>query len=314
MTTSLSIVIPLYKCSYFIEELIQRITNSLSPLKKCDYEIIFVNDNSPLSDWQIVIENAKINSKVKGVCFSKNFGQHCAITAGLKYAKGEWVVVMDGDLQDQPEEIPKLLEEVYKGYQIVFAKRTNRKDSYWKRLGSNLFYKVLAYLTETEQNQDIANFGIYHHNVVKAILEMGDYVRYFPTMVKWVGFKSSTIQVEHSYRMDGKSGYNLRSLLKLALNTILSFSEKPLRLTVKLGIFISCLSFSFALYILYKSITNQITVSGYSSLIISIWFLSGVMITLLGMVGLYIGKIFDQVKNRPTYIVSETVNIHSDEN
>lgn len=308
-TIQLSVVVPLYKCAPFIKELTERLIKSLSSISP-NFEVIFVNDNSPLNDWELVKEVSRKNERIKGINLSRNFGQHYAITAGLEHANGDWVVVMDGDLQDQPEEIKNLYNKSVEGYDIVFAKRKDRKDSFFKRMGSKLFYKVLAYLTDTEQNAEIANFGIYSKKVVQAILSMRDYTRYFPTMVKWVGFNSAEIIVTHNEREEGKSGYSFSTLLKLALNTILSFSDKPIRLTVKLGIIISCLAFIFALYVLYRSLTHQISVSGYSSLIISIWFLSGIIITTLGIVGLYIGRMFDQVKNRPTYIVKDSLNLN----
>ena len=306
----LSVVIPLYKCSNSIRRLTSRLKLTLEELNLA-FELIYINDASPMNDWNIVESECKKDKRVKGINLSRNFGQHYAIAAGLEHAKGEWIVVIDGDLQDQPEEIINLYNKVMEGFDIVFAKRAQRQDGFIRRIGSKYFYKTLAYLTGTEQNAEIANFGIYHKKVVEAILNMNDYTRYFPTMVKWVGFKSTAIEVKHALSESHESGYTFAALLNLGISTILSFSDKPLRLTLKLGIGISGVSFLFALFTLYKSLTHQISVSGYSSLIISIWFLSGIIITLIGMVGLYVGRIFDQVKNRPTYIVSETINLNS---
>ncbi len=307
----LSVIVPLYRCEPFIQELCNRLTTSLSNIHP-EYEIILVNDHSPANDWHEVIKATNDNHRIKGINLSRNFGQHYAITAGLSYATGEWVVVMDGDLQDQPEEIERLYQTAQKGYDVVLARRADRQDSFLKRMTSQTFYKTLAYLTETEQNAEVANFGIYHQKVIHSILTMHDKIKYFPTMVKWVGFNRTEIEVAHAARGEGKSSYNLRGLIRLALNTILAFSDKPLRLTMKLGITISTLSFLFAMFTFYRAITGHIAVMGYSSLIISVWFLSGVMITLMGMMGLYIGRIFDQVKNRPVFIVSEKINFEHD--
>lgn len=304
----ISVVVPLYRCEPFIIELCSRLCNTLDIIHS-EYEIILVNDNSPMHDWEQVVAVCQTNSKIKGINLSRNFGQHYAITAGLNYSTGNWVVVMDGDLQDKPEEILRLYDKATSGYDVVLARRCERQDSFFKRTSSHLFYKTLAYLTDTEQNAEVANFGIYNQKVIQAIMSMHDKIRYFPTMVKWVGFKSTEIEVEHAARSAGKSSYSFKGLLRLALNTILAFSDKPLRLTMKLGIAISGLSFLFALITLFRAITGHIAVMGYSSMIISVWFLSGVIITLLGMIGLYIGRIFDQVKNRPIFIISETVNI-----
>ncbi|WP_291861829.1 glycosyltransferase family 2 protein [Marinilabilia sp.] len=304
----ISIVVPLYRCGATVTQLTRRLTESLTPLKT-DFEIILVNDASPENDWEIVEKEGSFNQHIKGINLSRNFGQHYAIHAGLNYSSGEWVVVMDGDLQDRPEEIPGFLEKAKEGFDIVLGRRVERQDNFFKKKMSKWFYKTLAYLTETEQNAEVANFGIYHRKVVDAILSMKDKTRYFPAMVKWVGFKRTEIPVNHVAREEGKSGYNFKALLNLALNTILSFSDKPLRLTVKLGIFISFFSFLFAIFTFIRAITGYIEVSGYSSLIISIWFLSGIIITLLGMLGLYIGRTFEQVKDRPVFIVNQTINI-----
>jgi dolichol-phosphate mannosyltransferase len=303
----ISIIIPSYRCSKSLVELHQELVLSLKKLDQ-DFEIILVNDASPENDWEIITSLAAQHKNVVGIDLSRNFGQHYAISAGLDHAKGDWVVVMDGDLQDQPQEIIKLYNKALEGFDIVLARREIRNDSFLKRKGSQYFYKVLAYLTDTEQNAEVANFGIYKQNVIKSIQLLNDKIKYFPAMVKWVGYKRTEIIVEHNPRIHGNSSYSIRTLLRLAISVILSFSDKPLRLTVKLGLFLSGISFVFAIYILIKAITGQIEVIGYSSLIISIWFLSGMIITLLGMLGLYIGKIFDQVKNRPTYLIRELIN------
>lgn len=303
-----SVVIPLYRCSKAIPELSRRLVTSISAFDK-NFEIIYINDASPEDDWNMVLAEAKKDSRIKGINFSRNFGQHYAITAGLQHASGEWIVVMDGDLQDQPEEIPGLFKKAQEGFDIVLARRAERQDSFIKKQSSKWFYKILAYLTDTEQNAEIANFGIYNRKVIDAIISMKDKTRYFPTMVKWVGFKRTEISVNHAQRKDGNSGYSFKALINLAINTILSFSDKPLRLTVKLGVSISALAFMLAAITLFRALTGHITVSGYSSMIISIWFLSGIIITLIGMLGLYIGRIFDQVKDRPVFIVNQTINI-----
>ncbi|MDI3521383.1 MAG: polyisoprenyl-phosphate glycosyltransferase [Anaerophaga sp.] len=303
----ITVVVPLFRCSASIPILNERLINTLSSITY-DFEIILINDASPEDDWELVKKQSFSDKRIKGINLSRNFGQHYAIHAGLEYSSGEWVVVMDGDLQDQPEEILAFIQTAKEGFDIVLGRRADRQDHFLKKSFSKWFYKALAYLTETEQNAEVANFGIYHRKVVDAILSMKDKTRYFPAMVKWVGFRRTEIIVKHAAREEGRSGYNFKALLNLALNTILSFSDKPLRLTVKLGIFISLFSFIFALFTFIRTLTGHIEVSGYSSLIISIWFLSGIIITLIGMLGLYIGRTFEQVKDRPVFIVEETIN------
>ena len=213
---------------------------------------------------------------------------------------------MDCDLQDQPEEIPRLLAYTQQErLDFVMAKRANRQDGYFKRLFSKLFYQLLGYLTDTAQDHETANFGIYHRKVIEAVLSMDDYLWYFPVMIKWVGFRGGAMPVVHAPRAVGKSSYSLGKLLRLATNVILSFSDKPLRLVIKTGVFISALTLVASVYYLVQYSRGYITVSGWTSLILSIWFLSGLMISVMGMTGLYVGKIFDQVKQRPIFIIDQ---------
>ena len=188
------------------------------------------------------------------------------------------------------------------------ADRYQRQDSLFKRFSSYFFYKVLTYLTGVTQDGSVANFGIYKKEVIKAVCSMRESIRYFPTMIKWVGFKSTKIRVEHNSRFEGETSYNLKKLIQLSLNIILAYSDKPLRLMIKFGFLISSLSVLVGLYTLIQWVSGEILVLGYTSLILSIWFLSGVMILTLGVVGLYVGKTFEGVKNRPIYIVAKRIN------
>lgn len=183
----ISVVCPVYSCECYLVELYQRLSHTFSSLD-ADFELILVNDASPDNAWDTIIKLSKNDTRVKGINFSRNFGQHYAITAGLEYCSGGWIVVMDCDLQDRPEKIPNLLVKVNEGFMIVFAKRIERKHSRYKRWFSTGFYHVLGYLTGTQQDATIANFGIYHKKVIQSLLSMQDYHRFFPTMVRWVGF------------------------------------------------------------------------------------------------------------------------------
>ena len=306
--TLLSIVSPVYRGEKMTEELVRRISKSVSPITE-HYEIILVNDASPDDSWNVIRAECEKDSRVKGINLSRNFGQHYAITAGLSYAKGEWVVVMDCDLQDRPEEIPNLYNKAIEGYDSVFAQRINRSDSWLKRMSSKLFYKFFSYMTETRQDASVANFGIYNRKVVESILAMGDKMRYFPTQVQWVGFRKYYMPVEHDSRLEGKSSYSLKKLFRLAFDTIVSFSDKPLRLTMKIGAVITITSFLIGLIYLIRYFSGHIAVMGYASLIISLWFICGILVFLIGVVGLYLGKTFNQTKGRPTFIVDDKINI-----
>lgn len=305
---TISVIVPCYKCSKTLPALVDRLEKALGNLVDV-FEVVLVNDCSPEEDWNIIKTLSEKNLWVKGINLSRNFGQHYAITAGLVYAKYDWVVVMDGDLQDLPEEISKFVAKTQENFDIVLGRRINRQDNLLRRSLSKLFYKVFSYLTETEQDASIANFGIYSKQVVTSILKMNDAIRYFPTMVQWVGYKKCKIDIEHGVRDQGTTSYTFRSLLKLAINNIIAFSDKPLRLTVKFGFILSTIALLFGFFILIRYLYGYIEVSGYASLILSIWFLGGLVIAILGMVGIYIGKVFERVKDRPVFIIRDKINL-----
>jgi B-glycosyltransferase, glycosyltransferase family 2 protein len=300
----ISIVSPVYRAEKILPILVSEINLVMERIGE-DYEIILVDDRSPDNSWEVMKVLSSQNSKIKSIRLSRNFGQHSAIFAGLTKAKGDWVVVMDCDMQDQPKEIAKLYKKALEGYDIVLGQRENRKDKFLKKLSSKLFYKVFNYLSGGQFNNEIGNFGIYKKKVIDSILNINDYIKFFPLFINWVGFRNISIPIEHGEREEGKSSYSISRLLKLAFNVIISFSDKPLRLFINFGLGISILSFILGIYYLYLSITHKITQPGFSSLILSIWFLSGIIISCIGIVGVYLGKTFDQAKNRPTFIIDE---------
>jgi len=303
----ISVVVPVYSCRECLYDLVERLNITLSNIVK-DWEIILVNDACPQGSWEEIKNISDSNAKVVGINLSRNFGQHYAITAGLDHINGEWVVVMDCDLQDKPEEITKLYAKAQAGYDIICAQRVKREDIFYKKISSKIFYSILGYLTDTKQDSTIANFGIYNKKVIKAILDMGDYIRYFPTMSQWVGFNKVAIPVEHSNRKNGKSSYSYKKLFELAFNNMITFSDKPLRITVKAGLLMMVLSILIGSYYFFRHLHGDIYVLGYASLIISVWFLAGCTFSILGVVGIYVGKTFEKVKNRPLYIIDERVN------
>ncbi len=303
---TISIAIPVYRAEKIVENLVAEIQGAMEQLN-LPYEIILVDDRSPDDSWNVMKSLSARYDNIKSIRLSKNFGQHPAIMAGLSKTLGEWVVVMDCDLQDQPKEIVKLYKKATEGFEVVLARRVQRADGFLKKLSSKIFSKVFSYFTETEYNNEIANYGIYHRKVILSILEITDYIKFFPLFVNFVGYKSTSIVVEHAFREEGKSSYSLSRLVSLAFNTIISFSNKPLKMFVKFGMLISFISILFGVYTIYEALTNKIAVVGYSSLIVSIWFLSGVIITTIGITGIYVGKIFDQTKNRPVFIIDEVI-------
>jgi len=303
----ISIVIPVYRAELIVDELVARLCAAIDAITS-QYEIILVDDCGPDKSWDKIVANAANNNKIIGIKLSRNFGQHHAITAGLDKCTGNWVVVMDCDLQDQPEEIAKLYQKAKEGYDIVFARRAQRQDTFIKRFTSQLFYKGFAYLSGIPQDGTIGNFGIYNRKVILAINSMREPMRAFAPMARWVGFNRTAIDVAHAERFEGSSSYNWSRLITLALDIAMAYSDKPLKLTVKLGIGISVLSVLYTLYNIVLYNMGIIKLSGYTSLIVSIWFLSGLTIFTLGILGLYLGKVFEGIKDRPLYIIDKTTH------
>lgn len=306
-TPHLSVAIPVYQAEGLVEELVRRLEKSLSTLTS-SYEVILVDDGSPDASWKKVKEICEKSPIIHGIRLSRNYGQHSAISAAIEASKGEWVIVMDCDLQDQPEEIPNLYKKAQEGFDIVLASRQVRQDSKLKCFFSKLFYKTLSFLSGTEYDSSVANFGIYHRNVIHSLLKMQETIRYFPAMINWVGFSKTTIPVVHSERFSGESSYNFKKQVKLAINIILAYSDKPLRIIVVMGLMFSLLAFILGCTIVYLYLSGKVNVIGYASLITSICFFSGMIVSVLGVIGLYVGKIFDGIKNRPIYLVKEELN------
>jgi dolichol-phosphate mannosyltransferase len=304
---TISVVSPVYQAASIIPRLVAEVSSILEGLTD-SFEIILVDDRSRDRSWESIKEECKNSRNIKGIRLSRNFGQHSAITAGLEVATGDWIVVMDCDLQDRPDQIPALYRKALEGFDVVLARRRVRQDPKLRRFFSRTFYFIFSYLTETKQDAAIANFGIYSKKVIEAVLRMDDSVRYFPAMVQWVGFRSTRMDVDHSPRAQGESTYNPRKLLRLAVNSIISFSDKPLRLVVQAGLILSAISFAIGIYYLAGYLLGFIQVAGYASLIISIWFTAGINVFVLGLVGIYVGKAFEKIKGRPVYIIDEEIN------
>ena len=303
-SNKISIVSPVYNAEKIIDELCNRLIANLSKLTDA-FEIILVDDNSSDDSWKKIKENTLKDHRIKGYLLSRNFGQHHAITAGIDKVNAEWVVVMDCDLQDRPEEIVGLYNKATKGFDIVLAARKNRKDNFFKKATSKTFYLILSFLSGMEFNGEVGNFGIYHKNVVDNIKDLREPFRFFVSSVKWIGFNSTTVNVEHDIRFEGKSTYNYKKLISLAVNIIISYSNKPLNIMIFTGISFAFISLLFIAYNFYLKFIGHITELGYTSIISSIWLLAGVILSSTGILGIYIGKIYDGIKNRPLYIISE---------
>ena len=304
----ISVISPVYGAPTLLRELVRQIEETVSKLTS-DYEIILVEDHSPDNSREIITEICETNKRVKGVFLSRNFGQQYALNAGFDLSKGDYVVTLDCDLQNPPAQIKDLYEKILEGYDIVFASRQNRPDNFFMTQGSRLFNKLMGFLTDTVQDESLAEFAISRRKLIDAMAQMGDYRRYYPLMNQWVGFKTAKVLVNHDERKDGKeSSYSMRKRIDLAVTTAVAFSTKSLRLIVYVGFVITCIAILLALFLVIKTIVTGIDASGWVTLFVSMWFIAGIMITVIGIVAVYIGNIFDEVKKRPPYIIDEKLN------
>lgn len=299
----ISVVVPVYRASDCLVELYTRVAAAVESITK-DFELVLVDDGSPDASWAGIAALAAQDDRVRGVRLSRNFGQHNAVTAGLAASRGQWVIVMDCDLQDPPEEIPNLYAKaVDEGYPCVMARRAKRHGSSFKQFQSRLFYRVFAYLTDLDYDGAVSNFSISERRVIDDVLSLRESVRYFPGFLFWLGYPTAFVDVEQNPRFAGETSYTFAKLWRHSLDIILSHSNKPLRLCVSVGFGISLLAFLSGIYYLALALGWGYAVSGWASLIISLYFLSGVIMVTLGIVGLYVDKIFSEVKRRPHFIV-----------
>lgn len=302
----ISVVSPVYKSEKIVAELVLQLKNSLTTITD-DFEIVLVCDGSPDNSWNEILKCCVEDKRVVGINLSRNFGQHPALSAGLKYAKGECVVVIDCDLQDNPTEIIRMYELKNQGYDIVHTRRIKRKDGLMKRLSSKVFNAVYTFLSGMKVDGSVPNFCMLSKKVVEEFNKMGEISRSFQSLTSYLGFKTITIDTEHQNRYEGKSSYSIMKLLKLSEDVIISNSNRPLRIGITIGAIMTLLSLVLVFYNTVLYLTKSV-VPGFSSTIISIWFVGGAIMMMLGISGLYIDRIFNQVKNRQLYIVDEVIN------
>jgi glycosyltransferase involved in cell wall biosynthesis len=303
--TRLSVVIPVYNESSLIDELVKRVKINVKLITE-DYEIIIVDDGSQDNTWNSIENEAKSENRIKGIKFSRNFGHHYAITAGLHNSNGEWVVVMDGDLQDRPEVIPDLYKKAKEGFDVVFVSRQNRPEKLYYRIAQKIFYWILKKLSGIDFDSSQANFSIISKKVVEAFKNFPENARFYGSTLKWLGFNRTQIYADHGKRYSGVTSYSLRKRIQLALDIILAFSERPLKLAIGLGMTMSFISFILFTWVVYKKIYFGYTVSGWASIISVILFSTGMILVVSGVLGIYVGQIFRQVKNRPLFIIDKT--------
>ena len=311
--THLSVVIPVLNEVALIEELINRVKLNVKKITS-DFEIIIVDDGSMDGTWQKIKTAGTAEERIKGIKFSRNFGHHFAITAGLQKAKGDWVVVMDGDLQDRPEVIPDLYRKALEGFDGVFVLRQERQEKFVYLFTQRLFYLILNLLSGIDFDYRKANFSIISRKVVDAFKQFHEYSRFYGSTIKWLGFEYAEIRAVHGTRFAGKSSYSIKSRMKLASDIIFSFSDRPLKYSIVIGLLISCTSVLSSIWIAISALRWGFSVVGWASVMTIILFVSGIMLIMIGIVGIYIGRIFQEVKNRPKYILEELINLEALDN
>lgn len=307
MKPAVSVVVPIYKSESTVVELCERLTKHLESAK-LTFEIVLVNDGSPDNSWSLIESLVTQNKNVVAVNLSRNFGQHNAILAGLEQSVGEWVVVMDADLQDTPEVIATLWEKATtEGVDNVIVRRKNRNDGFLTSITSKMFYKILSILNGMQIERDSGNFGIYSRRQVEAIVSVGDQDFFLPTVVKWSGYKGSNLEIERPSRQTGQSSYTLPKRLRLAIRVLVINSNKLLGLSITAGLLATVFGFVYAIYLVVQAITNKIQVAGWASIMVVIFFMGGAILVSNGVLGLYLGRVFENTKNRPRYVVAGVV-------
>lgn len=307
-----SVVIPVYGCRAALPELHRRLTETLAAMTN-DYEIVLVNDNCPENSWEVIEELCAKDSHVRGLELSRNFGQMNAMLAGLDYCTGDWVIVMDCDLQDRPEEIPRLYAKALEGYDVVFARRAERQDSKIKLFWSNLFYKVYNFATDGNYDGALCNFSVVKRQVIEEYCSMPEQYRDYVMYIKWLGFRTTALDVEHNARFEGESSYTFKKKVNMALELLTSQSDKVLKFVISLGFGMTALSFLAIIVMVIQYFTIDVD-PGWTSIAAINCLVGGMVIMTIGVVGLYVGNIFVQTKDRPKYVVRQILNKKEEEN
>ncbi|WP_054693448.1 glycosyltransferase family 2 protein [Syntrophomonas palmitatica] len=300
-----SVIIPVYNEEAVIRESYRRLKAVMDTLAE-PYELIFINDGSQDKTAQIIEALARKDQSIRLLSFSRNFGHQIAITAGMDYARGQAVIIIDADLQDPPEIIPAMIAKWREGYEVVYGRRLQRKgETRFKKWSARVFYRTLRALTEVDIPLDTGDFRLMDQKVVEAMRTMREKNRFVRGLVSWVGFRQTAVDYVREERFAGESKYPLKKMLCLSIDGITSFSYKPLKLAAYLGFIVSCASFIYLLISLAQKIFTDSAAAGWTSLIACILLLNGVILLMLGIIGEYIGRIFEESKNRPLYILRQ---------
>ena len=309
----ISAIVPSYNEEKNVPLIYERLTKVLSQINP-NYEIIFINDYSKDNTLSVIKTIAQEDSHVKYISFSRNFGHQIAVSAGLDLCKGNAVVIIDGDLQDPPELILEMYEKYKEGYKVVYAKRKSREGETWfKKITAKLFYRFLAAMTSIEIPVDVGDFRLIDQVIVNHLRNMPEKSKYIRGQISWIGYKQTFVEYHRDARLYGKTNYPLKKMLRLAFDGITAFSDKPLKMASAIGIISAILSLLAIVYALISHFIFDSAVSGWTSLIISVLFIGGVQLITIGIIGEYIARINNDVRNRPLYIIEEE-NIDNQEN
>jgi dolichol-phosphate mannosyltransferase len=304
----LSVIIPVYNEANNIKELATRLNQTLAGLPE-DWEVLFINDGSRDGSWEMLEGLAKTDKRIKLINFSRNFGHQNALAAGIDHCQGKAAIIMDGDLQDPPELIPELFAKWKQGYHVVYAQRTSREyEPASKRFFAGVFYRLIKRITSLDMPLDTGDFRLIDRRVIDILKNLPENNLFLRGLVAWTGFRQTGVQFNRERRYAGKPKYSFKKSLELAIAGITSFSVFPLRLASYLGFLVSGFSFLFALYVIYKKFFLDVATEGWASLMVVILFLGGVQLLTLGIIGEYLGKLNEEQKKRPKYIVADKVN------
>ena len=304
----ISIISPIFRAEKMVDELVNRIVNEVSK-NYGDFEIILVEDGSPDNSWQKILIYCEKYPFVKGIRLSRNFGQHYAITAGIASARGNRIVILDCDLQDNPAYIKDLDKKIEEGYDTVFTIRKSRKHSLFKSITALIYNCVFSLLSDKEYRLNMGSLVMFNSKVQKEFLRLKDQDRLYIQLLKWIGFRQTAIEVEHEERLEGTSTYSIVKLFRIAFQGLTSYSDKLLRISIYSGFTLAIASFIALIVISFLYFANGFQ-AGWASVICTILLSSGLILVSIGITGIYIGKNFEQSKNRPLFIVDRKVNFN----
>ncbi len=308
-----SIVVPVFNEELVVEESYKRLKQVMDSTKE-PYELIFVNDGSRDKTPEIVSGLCKMDPHVKLINFSRNFGHQTAITAGMDYSSGQAVVVIDADLQDPPEVILEMIAKWKEGYDVVYGQRLKRKgETFFKKITAKMFYRLLASMTSVDIPVDTGDFRLIDRKVCDVMSSLTEKNRYVRGLVSWVGFQQTAVTYVRDERFAGETKYPLKKMLKFAMDGITTFSYKPLKISTYIGFLVAVLSFIYLIVVICLRLFTDVTVTGWASTLAVSLIFNGVILMMLGIIGEYIGRIYDETKNRPLYIIRERIGFNQDE-